>query len=76
MRITHFENVSIALVALVLAAAFHPAGSSLEAERSERMVRPTLPDWFLPIWDAYDRDPALTPDFDFAALYSAELPSP
>jgi hypothetical protein len=33
----------------------------------------TFPDWFLPIWDAYDRNPAVTPDFDFAALYSGDL---
>ena len=32
-----------------------------------------FPDWFLPIWDAYDRNPAVTPDFDFAGLYSTEL---
>jgi hypothetical protein len=30
------------------------------------------PDWFLPIWDAYDRNPAITPAFDFAALYSGK----
>lgn len=29
----------------------------------------TMPDWFLPIWDAYGRNPAVTPDFDFASLY-------
>jgi hypothetical protein len=33
----------------------------------------TFPDWFLPIWDAYDRNPAITPEFDFAQLYSGEL---
>lgn len=31
------------------------------------------PDWFLPIWDAYDRNPAVTPEFDFASLYSGDL---
>ena len=30
----------------------------------------SLPDWFLPVWDAYDRNPAVTPRFDFARLYS------
>jgi hypothetical protein len=33
----------------------------------------TFPDWFLPIWDAYGRNPAITPGFDFAALYSGDL---
>lgn len=36
-------------------------------------VQTTFPDWFLPIWDAYDRDSAITPQFDFASLYSGKL---
>lgn len=31
----------------------------------------TLPDWFLPIADAYDRNPKITPAFDFAQLYDS-----
>lgn len=31
----------------------------------------TLPDWFLPIADAYDRNPEITPAFDFAQLYDS-----
>jgi hypothetical protein len=34
-----------------------------------------FPDWFLPIWDAYDRNPAVTPAFDFASLYSGQVAS-
>ena len=30
-----------------------------------------LPDWFLPIADAYDRNPEITPAFDFAQLYDS-----
>ena len=30
-----------------------------------------LPDWFLPIWDAYDRSPKVTPETDFALLYES-----
>jgi hypothetical protein len=32
-----------------------------------------FPDWFLPIWDAYDRNPAVTPAFEFASLYSGQV---
>jgi hypothetical protein len=30
-----------------------------------------VPDWFAPIWDVYDRDPSVTPAFDFARLYDS-----
>jgi hypothetical protein len=29
------------------------------------------PDWFVPIHQYYDCNPRITPDFDFASLYSA-----
>ena len=38
-----------------------------------RAAAQPYPDWFLPIWDAYDRNPAITPEFDFASLYSGDL---
>ncbi|MBA3375295.1 MAG: hypothetical protein H0U00_05705 [Actinobacteria bacterium] len=33
------------------------------------------PAWFGPIWDYYDRNPAVTPEFDFAALYASDARS-
>jgi hypothetical protein len=77
MNIAHVEHVSIALAALVLAAAFHPSGDWLGrgTTPTRRAAAPTLPDWFLPIWDAYDRNPAVTPRFDFASSFSTDVPS-
>lgn len=67
----------IALAALVSAAAAfaggYSAGLARAADPADAAAAPTLPDWFLPIWDAYDRNPAITPAFDFAALYSGDL---
>jgi hypothetical protein len=34
-----------------------------------------VPAWFGPVWDYYDRNPAVTPRFDFAALYAGEMPA-
>jgi hypothetical protein len=56
-------------VAASLAAATWP--SSSRGDTADAAV-PVLPDWFLPIWDYYDRNPAVTPQFDFARLYSGE----
>ena len=42
-------------------------GQSREAAATQAT---TAPAWFGPIWDYYDRDPAVTPSFDFASLYS------
>jgi hypothetical protein len=44
------------------------AGGGQPPDSHARFV--SLPDWFLPIWDAYDRNPAVTPEFEFSALYS------
>jgi hypothetical protein len=66
-----------ALVALVAAAAMFAGGyraglaNATVAENTRTSV--AFPDWFLPIWDAYDRNPAVTPAFDFAALYSGQV---
>ena len=62
-------------LALVLALAA-TAGGRLAATRGgsseDAGIHPAaVPDWFLPIADAYDRDPAITPATDFAALYDA-----
>ncbi len=64
------------LIAFCVAAALFAggfwAGIGTAADSSEATpVHRTFPDWFLPIWDAYDRNPAVTPEFDFAALYSS-----
>jgi hypothetical protein len=59
---------AIALTAATLAlVAASGAGSATTAGRAQA----TTPAWFLPIWDAYGRNPAVTPEFDFARLYSA-----
>ncbi len=34
-----------------------------------------LPSWFIPIWDAYGRNPEITPWFDFASLYAGSAPT-
>ena len=49
------------------------ARGGLEDTRSER-ASGAVPAWFGPIWDYYDRNPAVTPTFDFAALYAGEIP--
>ena len=66
------------LAGLVAAAALFTAGywagvGNAAAPAEAVPTSAIFPDWFLPIWDAYDRNPAVTPDFDFAALYSSEL---
>jgi hypothetical protein len=48
-----------------------PAGGGTSA--NDGSEQQPFPDWFLPIWDANDRNPAVTPDFDFAGLYSTEI---
>ena len=45
-----------------------PAGGG--KARDDGAASRTMPDWFLPIWDAYGRNPTIAPDFDFASLYS------
>jgi hypothetical protein len=70
--------LSKSLVALVSAAVLLVAGYwVVKANAAETKGAAggsiTYPDWFLPIWDAYGRNPAVTPDFDFASLYSADI---
>ena len=72
-----FSPLWTKLAGLVAAAALFAAGywaglgNAAPAEAVGTSVM--FPDWFLPIWDAFDRNPAITPDFDFAALYSGDL---
>ena len=73
-RIAYVKHASIALAALALAGTVH-AENVLDRGKAPERDAPTttLPDWFLPVWDAYDRNPAITPDFDFAMLYSTDV---
>ena len=66
-RIT-LGTLALFLAAIVLAGLLHAtsAGGTAPAATST----PPTPSWFGPIWDAYDRNPAITPDFDLASLYS------
>ena len=62
------------VAAAALFAAGYWAGMGNAAAPAEAVGTTAMfPDWFLPIWDAYDRNPAVTPDVDFAALYSGDL---
>jgi hypothetical protein len=70
----------LALTALVASAAAFAGGYSTglaAADTGQPAPAATapFPDWFLPIWDAYDRNPAITPAFDFASLYAGQLPA-
>jgi hypothetical protein len=59
-------------VALFLAG-FWAGGAQADTARPASLAAWPVPDWFLPIADAYDRNPAITPRFDFASLYSTEI---
>jgi hypothetical protein len=72
------HQLYVASAALIAAAALFSGGffaglATAGPGRGAPAVAQPLPDWFLPIWDAYDRNPAVTPNFDFAGLYSAEF---
>jgi hypothetical protein len=60
--------LAVAAVALVVVSiAMATSGSGRERSR------PTaVPDWFWPVWDYYDRNPRVTPAFDFAGLYASK----
>jgi len=69
--------VVMTLAALAIGAALFLAGVAVgsaggPASAEGARVEP-YPDWFLPIWDAYDRNPAITPDFDFASLHAPSI---
>ena len=67
---------SLVAAAAVFAAGYW-AGVTNAAALTEATRAPvTLPDWFLPIWDAYDRNPDITPEFAFASLYSGDIDPP
>jgi hypothetical protein len=71
MKARHFYLVAAPIAAGALFAGGFSAGLAMaDTDRSVPAATRSYPDWFLPIWDAYDRNPAVTPDFDFAQLYS------
>jgi hypothetical protein len=72
------HSVYLALSTPLVAAAFFAGGlsvglASADSGGAASAKGRAYPDWFLPIWDAYDRNPAVTPAFDFAALYSGQV---
>jgi hypothetical protein len=62
--ITSLPLLAITVIACALAVADASSGSGEDTIASSR-----VPDWFLPIADAYDRNPAITPNTDFAVLH-------
>jgi hypothetical protein len=58
------------VAATLFAGGFLAGLAAADEGRNAPAVAQPYPDWFLPIWDAYDRNPAITPEFDFARLYS------
>lgn len=70
------RRIAVAVAAGLSGAAFFLTGvwvgSAWGNSAQDPGARPrTLPDWFLPIADAYDRTPKITPAFDFAQLYDS-----
>lgn len=61
----------VAIGAGVVAAAALLGGTALSAG-DESAAK--APEWFAPIAASYGNDPRMTPDFDFASLYSAGHP--
>ena len=75
-RTDRLEMLAGVLFAVVIGAVLFLAGFWVGAARggSERDAvthARSVPDWFLPIWDAYDRNPKVTPETDFAMLYES-----
>jgi hypothetical protein len=69
-RIGFVAGAAAIAIALFLTGIWVGSARGDEAEPESRAV----PAWFEPIWDYYDRNPAVTPAFDFAALYAGETP--
>jgi hypothetical protein len=61
----------IALLAAILAAA---AATTWQLWPQAQTPSATTPAWFQPIAAYYHNDPAITPQFDFASLYSGNPP--
>jgi hypothetical protein len=64
------------VAAVVMFVAGFWAGSARDgSDPTPETGQAPMPAWFGPIWDHYDRNPAVTPEFDFAALYFGEVPT-
>jgi hypothetical protein len=70
--ITSLPLLAVTAIACALAVA-HASGGS---EEDLTIASSRVPDWFLPIADAYDRNPAITPNTDFAVLHFGVTWSP
>jgi hypothetical protein len=70
--ISSLPLLAVTVVACTLAVA-HASGGS---EKDPAIASSRIPDWFLPIADAYDRNPAVTPNTDFAVLHFGSLARP
>jgi len=66
-------GVAIAIVLFLTGFWAGSARGGLEDTQAER-ASGVVPAWFGPIWDYYDRNPAVAPTFDFAGLYAGETP--
>jgi len=73
LRITLSVSAATAGAALFLSGYWAGSAGGSAATHGFNDSRPA-PDWFLPIADAYDRNPKVTPDFDFAQLYAGGRP--
>jgi hypothetical protein len=74
-RVVVWLSAALCGVALFLAG-FWAGGAQADTAHGASLDARPVPDWFLPIADAYDRNPAITPRFDFASLYSTEVANP
>jgi hypothetical protein len=63
---------SLAATATAFAGGYSAGLAAADTGSSGPAATAPYPDWFLAIWDAYDRNPAITPAFDFASLYAAQ----
>jgi hypothetical protein len=61
----------VAVLALALPATSSPTRGDDDALHGASPSCIGEPSWFAPIHKAYDCNPRITPDFDFASLYSA-----
>jgi hypothetical protein len=59
---------SLPLLAITVICALAVADAS-RGSGKDTIASSRVPDWFLPIADAYDRNPAITPNTDFAVLH-------
>jgi hypothetical protein len=68
------QGIVLSACAVAMGIALFIVALQEDSTRGEREPLRTVstPGWFGPIWDYYDRNAAVTPAFDFAALYAGE----